>query len=296
MSSLQKLINLEKATASIGFDWPNVDAIIDQAISECDEIRQAIRLQEGSQRLQEEVGDLIHACISLCVFENLPIETIINSTTNKFRARLAALQQIMKERGYSSFQGQTFDHLLEIWHEAKILAKEASKVSLIGVRPMAKDDVVPMTHLFSSIGWHKPASLFEGYLQDQDENKRLVWVASTGKDLAGYITLKRKSSYEPFRNQSIPEIVDLNVIPFFQKQGIGTRLMDQAEQAAREYGDIVGIGVGLSPDYGQAQRLYINRGYIPDGRGVTYNYEILKNSQHLSLDDNLVLWLTKNIA
>jgi GNAT superfamily N-acetyltransferase len=296
MNSLQKLINLEKATASIGFDWPNVDAIVDQAISECDEIRQSMRLQEGPQRLQEEVGDLIHACVSLCVFENLPIEKIIDSTTNKFRARLTALKQIMKERGYDTFQGQTFDHLLEIWHEAKIIAKEASKTSIIQVRPMEAKDITPVASLFTNIGWHKPPSLFEGYLQDQKENTRLVWVATLGKDLAGYVTLKWQSSYEPFKNQSIPEVVDLNVIPFFHKQGVGTRLMDQAEEAAREYGDIVGIGVGLTPDYGQAQRLYINRGYIPDGRGITYNYEVLNETQHLSIDDNLVLWLTKNLG
>ena len=38
-------------------------------------------------------------------------------------------------------------------------------------------------------------------------------------------------------------------------------------------GFIVGIGVGLYPDYGSAQRLYIKRGYLPDGHGATYNYE-----------------------
>ena len=34
--------------------------------------------------------------------------------------------------------------------------------------------------------------------------------------------------------------------------------------------DHAGIGFGLYADYGAAQRLYIKRGYIPDGRGAHY--------------------------
>jgi hypothetical protein len=32
----------------------------------------------------------------------------------------------------------------------------------------------------------------------------------------------------------------------------------------------VGLGVELCADYGPAQMLYIKKGYIPDGNGVTY--------------------------
>jgi hypothetical protein len=37
-----------------------------------------------------------------------------------------------------------------------------------------------------------------------------------------------------------------------------------------ERSDVVGLGVGLYPDYGTAQRMYVRRGYLPDGRGVIY--------------------------
>ena len=58
MSPLQKLIILERQTSLMGFDWPNTEMIIDQAISECDEIKRTIQMGEGRKRLQEEVGDL----------------------------------------------------------------------------------------------------------------------------------------------------------------------------------------------------------------------------------------------
>ena len=58
----------------------------------------------------------------------------------------------------------------------------------------------------------------------------------------------------------------------------------------------MGIGVGLSRDYGAAQRLYIKRGYVPDGRGVTYNYLPVMAGSKVLVDDDLVLWFTKKLG
>ena len=114
--------------------------------------------------------------------------------------------------------------------------------------------------------------------------------------LAGYVTLKWESHYLPFKKQVIPEIVDLNVLPAFRNQGIGSKLLDEAERSAFERSNIVGIGVGLYPDYGSAQRLYVKRGYIPDGRGVTYKYQPIPPGETVCLDDDLIFWFTKGTA
>ena len=72
-------------------------------------------------------------------------------------------------------------------------------------------------------------------------------------------------------------------------------LLDKSEALAATRADIVGIGVGLYPDYGSAQRLYIKRGYIPDGRGATYNNESVVAGKAYPVDDDLLLWLTKKV-
>ena len=43
--------------------------------------------------------------------------------------------------------------------------------------------------------------------------------------------------------------------------------------------DVVSLAVGLHTGYGQAQRLYIKRGYIPDGTGVWYQGQTLFKKQ-----------------
>ena len=52
--------------------------------------------------------------------------------------------------------------------------------------------------------------------------------------------------------------------------------MDIAEEIAATYADIVYLGVGLHSGYGSAQRMYVKRGYIPDGSGVWYQDKVCK--------------------
>ena len=45
--------------------------------------------------------------------------------------------------------------------------------------------------------------------------------------------------------------------------------------------------------YGSAQKLYVKRGYIPDGKGVTYNDVEIIPVQSYPVDDTMILCLTK---
>lgn len=164
---------------------------------------------------------------------------------------------------------------------------------------LLSDHIPSISEAFNKIGWNKPRSLFEGYLKEQEAGERLVWVAHIQDEFAGYVTLKWQSQYSSFKAQSIPEIMDLNVLPHFRKMGIGSLLLDTAEKEAATRSKVVGIGVGLyageDGGYGSAQRLYVKRGYIPDGKGVTYNYQPTIPGNSYSLDDDLVLWFTKRL-
>ena len=159
-----------------------------------------------------------------------------------------------------------------------------------------QDDISLIVSAFAAHNWPKPKSTFEKYLTEQQVGERVVWVAYEADQLAGYITLKWQSQYPSFNTQNIPEIMDLNVLPPFRSKGIGQALLELAEKEANIRSDSVGLGVGLYVDYGAAQRLYIKRGYIPDGLGVTYNYKYIEPGEKVPLDDELVLWFTKQLV
>jgi hypothetical protein len=85
------------------------------------------------------------------------------------------------------------------------------------------------------------------------------------------------------------------VLPAYRRQGVASQLLDAAETLIQERSDRAGIGFGLYADYGPAQRMYILRGYVPDGNGVTYNGSTAQPGTQVTVDDDLVLYLVKTL-
>ncbi|HYR06930.1 MAG TPA: GNAT family N-acetyltransferase [Longimicrobium sp.] len=163
------------------------------------------------------------------------------------------------------------------------------------IRPLQPSDPPVIAAAFAAIGWAKPREQYERYLAEQEAGRRHVFVAWVGDVFAGYVTLVWQPDYAPFRAEGIPEIQDFNVLPAFRRRGIGSALLDAAESAAAERCRVVGIGVGLDPDYGPAQRLYVRRGYVPDGRGITWRNSTVAYRDQVLVDDDLVLWFTRTL-
>ncbi|MBV9471303.1 MAG: GNAT family N-acetyltransferase [Abitibacteriaceae bacterium] len=135
------------------------------------------------------------------------------------------------------------------------------------IRQMTEKDVDAIAQAFAH--WNKRREQYERYWQENQQGKRITLVAVAGEQVVGYANIIWQPDYEPFQEAGIPEINDMNVVAEFQKQGIGTAFIQAAESIALQHGkEWLGIGFGLTADYGAAQRLYPKLGYIPDGRGA----------------------------
>lgn len=170
-----------------------------------------------------------------------------------------------------------------------------SLTECITIRLLESQDIEPIAAAFATLGWNKPASQYERYLAEQEAGERVIFVAFVNDDFAGYVTIVWHSHYPPFAQAHIPEVVDFNVLPQYRRRGIGSRLMDEAERGVGARSSVIGIGVGLYSDYGSAQRMYVKRGYIPDGRGVYYDTEQVRPGQAVPVDDSLALFFTKHL-
>lgn len=170
------------------------------------------------------------------------------------------------------------------------------KKTKVVIRPMAQSDIsviaVDRCPPWSTIDvaqkkWSK-------YFKEQQENLRTVGIVEHGKDLLGYGSLLFKSEYSNFLG--IPEIQDIRIYNEYQGQGHGSRLIKWLEKLARNKGyKKIGIGVGLYADYGNAQKLYCRLGYTLDGYGVTYRFKPTIPGESYPLDDDLILWMTKDL-
>lgn len=166
----------------------------------------------------------------------------------------------------------------------------------VEIRLLNDGDPETISDSFTDIGWGKPVAQYQQYLAEQMAGIRTCFVATVENQFAGYVTVNWTPTYSGFVDQKIPEIQDLNVLPQFRRRGIGTQLLDRAEQQIAHRCEAVGIAVGLHPGYNSAQRLYVKRGYIPDGRGVWYRNQLVEEGMQAVFDDELVLHFTKRLV
>jgi GNAT superfamily N-acetyltransferase len=134
------------------------------------------------------------------------------------------------------------------------------------------------------------------YLADHAEPEGASLVATRGQDVVGYVAIVWESNFAGFRDCGVLLVHQVAVAWSFRRLGVATLLMDAAEQLARAGIATLGITVGLSGEYGPAQRLYGQRGYIPDGRGACRGQRPLRKGMEVTIDNDLIMWLTKDLV
>ena len=164
------------------------------------------------------------------------------------------------------------------------------------VRNMETADAQAFTDELTAQGWHPEIAGYMARLKDQSGGKCVALTAVFGGRPAGYVYIYLRADDGPFKGKDWPIIVDFNVLKKYQRRGIGNRLMDAAEQIAGRYADTVCLGVGLCGSYGTAQRMYVKRGYIPDGSGVWYRgRQCVQYETVCTVDDDLILYFSKKL-
>lgn len=163
------------------------------------------------------------------------------------------------------------------------------------LRHMMAGDAAPISRAFLEMGQVRSEWQFLDYVAEREVGIREAWVATWDGALAGMVTLHYNPLYGGIAGRGIPEIQDLMVLPAYRRRGIATRLLDLAERSAGLRATHVAIGVGLHPGYNAAQRLYVLRGYVPDGLGVTYDDRHVEEGELVRFDDLLVLHLIKSL-
>lgn len=167
----------------------------------------------------------------------------------------------------------------------KLTIKQADKSDLhdlLHIAQRMKDTIM--------LGYH------EQCLDLQELGERDVFMAYYDGQLCGYVMLSYTPKYAYYRAHNMPEIQDLNVLPEFRQRGIGRAMIEYCENLARDKNyKKMGIGVGLTPSYGAAQRLYVRLGYVPDGMGVTFDRKVVRHGERHPIDDDISLMMEKTL-
>ena len=163
------------------------------------------------------------------------------------------------------------------------------------VRNMTPPDAYTISEAEMEQGWNVSPAKYEARLRDHAQGKAIALTAEYRGRVAGYISLYLDARSGLYAGKGYPEIVDFGVLEKYRGRGIGTKLMDVAEEIAAGFGDAVCLGVGLHSGYGSAQRMYVKRGYVPDGSGVWYRDKVCVPYTACCNDDDLVLYMAKSL-
>jgi GNAT superfamily N-acetyltransferase len=182
---------------------------------------------------------------------------------------------------------------MEATNRPNIKRKRSFKMNSLEIRKMNSKDVEMIFRELDRYNIGKPMNYISKCWEENKTEDRITLIAFYDHSFSGWLHLLTTSYYPLFAEKGIPEINNFDVVPPLQRLGIGNALMDAIEKIAFEKFGVVGIGVGMFADYGNAQRIYAKRGYIPDGRGIMYKNRPVEPGSNVCVDHDLVLYMTK---
>lgn len=108
----------EMCSRDFGFYWENLQQIINQIVDETREVKEAY--ESGDRRhLQEEIGDLIYATLSLSIFCQIDQTDALHESLEKYQKRFDAVVKFVKEDGLENLKNQPIEVLMSYWRRAK---------------------------------------------------------------------------------------------------------------------------------------------------------------------------------
>jgi len=114
----EKILSDYKKSASMGFHWTDEQEIIEQIHSELEEVK--VELQKGdTNALKEELGDVLHAWVTLVDLCGFDLQETIELAAKKFEKRFAALEAVIAEENAHDFKTLSREKKLLFWKKAK---------------------------------------------------------------------------------------------------------------------------------------------------------------------------------
>jgi len=100
--------------ARVGFDWPEIEGVLEKIAEEIEEVKRAT----GEKELAAEIGDLLFALVNLARWKKVDAESALRGTNIKFKKRFAYVEQGAKKQG-RDLSTLTLDEMESLWQEAK---------------------------------------------------------------------------------------------------------------------------------------------------------------------------------
>lgn len=114
LPALSQAQEYQDRAARVGFDWPEIDGVLDKVKEEIEEIKHA----ESDFELASEIGDLFFVLVNFARWKKVDAESVLRGTNAKFRKRFAYVEQGAKKQG-RNLSELSLEEMESLWQEAK---------------------------------------------------------------------------------------------------------------------------------------------------------------------------------
>ena len=123
LPSLSRAFKLQEKAGKVGFDWDDARGVIAKLREEVAEVEAELS-ECSSQRLSDEVGDLLFAAVNLARHLDVDPEAALRAANGKFERRFAHVELRLAESGRKP-EGAGLDEMDALWLEAKRLERQS---------------------------------------------------------------------------------------------------------------------------------------------------------------------------
>lgn len=118
LPALTRAAKLQQKAAEVGFDWGAIEPIFAKIQEEITEIRYEIAIGGSPERLADELGDVMFACVNLARHLKLDPEAALRGTNAKFERRFQRIEQWLAKNNRTP-DDSTLAEMDTLWERAK---------------------------------------------------------------------------------------------------------------------------------------------------------------------------------
>lgn len=112
---------LQKRAAHHGFDWPDIGPVFSKLDEEIGELRREIPLQDNQQRIADEMGDVLFACVNIARHLNVDPEQALRACNRRFMSRFSIMEKMLHQDG-KIVDSTSLEELEQYWQKGKKLS------------------------------------------------------------------------------------------------------------------------------------------------------------------------------
>ncbi len=117
LPALMRAEKLQKRAAGVGFDWPNLDGVLDKIVEEASELAHANQ-DNDADAIEDEMGDLLFAVTNLARKLKIDPEKALRRTNDKFTKRFQYIENKAQANNVK-LNDMSLEEMEKDWQDAK---------------------------------------------------------------------------------------------------------------------------------------------------------------------------------